>query len=732
MQNLHPENFISKHLHISLPIQILIAAALGIFIGLFLGDIARIFMPIGNIYTMLLEVAVYPYIITSLLSSLGKLSPKLSFKLFQKGWWIYVFLILLTFATLWMLTRAFPIITTALKPTVPAETTSTQLLNLIIPDNLFEALSNNYVPAVVLFCILFGIMLQRVKGESALFKILDTISNACIEFWSWLIKFAPVGTFCSLAYISGTIQGSQLKDVTEYLFLFGFGAIILTFWLLPNIISSFTDIRYRTLMKEMRNALIIAAATTVSILALPYIQKMVQKMLAARKVHDRDTKDIVEATLLISYPFGQLGNFFVYLFILFASTYYNQPLTQLEHWLLPLASYLSSIGSPNTAVSAVNFLAGWLQMPSDISDLFDSLSLITDYIQVLVSVMGFTFLTILITFSCYGLTKIRWHKFFTHLILVGIVLFVFIYFFKDWVPNPGVKIYQRINNATINPKFTQGVEVSLQSASNESHVMPAKTNEDALLRVQRTGVLRVGYYPQAKPFSYFNTQGQLVGFDVVHMYMLAKALKAKLEFIPFDWPDLLSDLQGNKFDIAIGGIWASNERIQRADVSQPYIKNSSSLIVHKNKENDFSSVSRMQALKNLRLGLYPDPGIIQAVKDSLPNAQLVFINNDDDITKVFNQNLVDAVLLQQIAGSIYALGHPGYVDIETPGIVAPFLVAYLVQNNSPQFLGFLNYWLDLMKNQGFTQEMYNRWILGRPIEFNVHRWSIWQNVLRDH
>lgn len=729
MKNLHPENFISKHFHISLPNQILIAAVLGVIVGLFIGDLARIFMSVSNIYTMLLEVAVYPYIISSLLSSLGKLSPKLSFKLFQKGWWIYLLLILLTFATLWILTRAFPIATTTLKPTVPAETTGTQLLTLIIPDNLFEALSNNYVPAVVLFCILFGIMLQRVKGENVLFKILDTISNACIEFWNWLIKFVPLGVFASFTYISGTIHATQLKDVVEYLFLFGFGAIILTFWLLPNIISSFTDIRYRTLMEEMRNALIIAAATTVSILALPYMQKMIQKMLSKRKIRHSDAHDLTETTLLISYPFGQLGNFFIYLFILFATTYYNHPLTRLENWLLPVASYLSSIGSPNTTESAVAFLAGWLQMPKDIYNLYDSLSLITDYIQVLISVMGFTFLTILIVFSCYGLTKIRWHKFVTHLLLVAVVLLVFIHFFKNWVPNPGIKTYQRIVSATINPKITQGVTVTMQPAFDESKVAPVKTPEDTLLRVQRTGVLRVGYYPNARPFSYFNPQGQLVGFDVVHMYMLAKALNARLEFIPFNWPNLLNDLEGNKFDIAIGGIWASNERIQRADVSQPYIKNPSSLLVPKDKENNFSSVSRMQSLKNLRLGLYADPGVVQAVKDTLPNAQLIFVNNDDNITQAFKQNQVDTVLLQQIDGSIYALGHPGYVDIETPGIVAPFLVAYIVQNNSPQFLGFLNYWLDLMKNQGFTQEMYNRWILGRPIEFNVHRWSVWRNVL---
>lgn len=726
---LHPENFISKRFHIGLLTQILIAAALGISAGLFLGDIAKIFMPIGNIYSMLLEVAVYPYLISSLLSSLGKLSPKLSIKLFRKGWWIYLFLVGLTLITLWSLTRSFPIITTTLKPTVAVDTTSTQLLNLIIPDNLFEALSNNYVPAVVLFCILFGIMLQRVRSESVLFKIFDTISDACIEFWSWLIKFAPIGVFCSLAYVSGTIQSTQIKDVAEYLFLFGVGVGILTFWLLPAIISSFTDIRYRTLMRLMRAPLIIAAGTTMSILALPYIQKMVHKMLEERKVKDPDAKDIVETTLMISYPFAQLGNFFVYLFILFASNYYNQPLTQLENWLLPFASYLSSIGSPSTTDSAVNFLASWLQMPRDISQLFDSLSLITDYFQVVVSVMGFAFLTILVAFSCYGFTKIRWHKFFTHLLLVAIVLFGFIYFFKDWVPNPGVKIYQRLSSATIDPKITNGVVATMQPSHDNDKSTPATNNEDTLTRVQRTGVLRVGYYPHAKPFAYFNTQNQLVGFDIVHMYMLAKALKAKIEFIPFDWPNLLTDLENNKFDIAVGGIWVSNERIQRAGVSQPYVKNASSLIVHQNKQNEFSSLSRMQGIKNLRLGIYPDPNIVQTVKDSLPNAQLIFINNDEDIQRAFANNQIDAVLLQQIAGSIYTLGHPGYVDIETPGIVAPFLVAYVVQAKSPQFLSFLNYWLDLMKNDGFTQRMYNRWILGRPISFDTHRWSIWQNVI---
>lgn len=722
----HSENIITKYFHISISNQILIAAGFGVFTGIYFGDICKIFAPIGNIYTMLLEVAVYPFLVSTLLSSLGKLSPKISKRLFEQGWPIYVFLVLLTFATLYILTLAFPIITTTLKPTPTG--TQTNLLNMVVPDNLFAALAKNYVPAVVLFCILFGIMLQRIKSEQALFKILDTISNACVLFWDWLIKFAPIGIFASIAYMTGTIRPNQIEDVTEYLILFYLGVSLLAFWLLPALISAITDIPYRTILSMLRDALIIAVGTTLSILALPYIYKMVKTLLAKHRIKNSEqTNDIIETTLIVGYPFSQIGNFFVYLFILFATVYSNQPLKQTERLILPFASYLSSIGSPNTTVSSVEFLVRWLQLPPAVPILYDNLTLITDYGQVLVSVMGLAFLTIVVTFACFGLIKLQWEKIFTHIFLVAFLLIIFIHFFKHMIPNPSVQTYQRINAMTLDPALTRGVTVIFAPPFDETKVVPVNNTEDSLTRVQRTGILRVGYNTQVKPFVYLNTQGQVVGYDVSMMFALAQALKCKLEFVPFTWPYLINDLQGNKFDIAIGAIWASGNRLRDAILTDPYIKDANAFIVPRSRMNLFSDPEMLQSTADLRLGTYYEPFVTQLAINYIPNVKIFPLVTADDIAPAFANNNIDIAMWDQIISEVWSLGHPGFNVITVPGMSPPFLFAYMMQKNSPQLRLYINYWLDLVKNEGLLDNLYNVWMLGRSVDLEKPRWSIFNN-----
>src|SRR5262249_55754939 len=50
--------------------------------------------------------------------------------------------------------------------------------------------------------------------------------------------------------------------------------------------------------------------------------------------------------------------------------------------------------------------------------------------------------------------------------------------------------------------------------------------------IRARGHIRVGYMDGALPYSYFNTQGNLVGFDVEMAYALATELGLEIEFVP--------------------------------------------------------------------------------------------------------------------------------------------------------------------------------------------------------
>lgn len=299
------------------------------------------------------------------------------------------------------------------------------------------------------------------------------------------------------------------------------------------------------------------------------------------------------------------------------------------------------------------------------------------------------------------------------------------------IPPPGLKLYQRINAYRIDSKLRELVEIKMMPPFDERDVIFNNIPEDSLTRVQATGVLRVGYNADARPFVFFNQMGELVGYDVAMIYELAKDLKATVQFVPFSWDYLTRDMTENKFDVAISGLYVTAQRIQFASFTEPYLRFSPALVVPKSHKNEFESITAIRKMKSLRLGISEGPELVDLANKYIPDATLVVVDNYNAmLADYFAEGRIDAALWDISGGQMWTLGHPDYVTLIPAGIGAPLLMGYMVQKNSPQFLNFLNYWLELKENDGFKKRLYNKWILGREPEEESKRWSILNNLIR--
>ncbi len=70
----------------SLPKRIVLGAVLGIAAGIVLGDRAAILQPFGDAYGAMLQIAVFPYLLCTLMYSLGRLTPPMALRLLRAGW----------------------------------------------------------------------------------------------------------------------------------------------------------------------------------------------------------------------------------------------------------------------------------------------------------------------------------------------------------------------------------------------------------------------------------------------------------------------------------------------------------------------------------------------------------------------------------------------------------------------------------------------------------------------
>lgn len=720
-----------------LPLWVLIGALLGAFIGIFLGDQAVVLKPIGTIYVMLMQIVVFPYIICSLLHGLGQLAPDTALRLLRSSWAVYLVVWLVTFGTIFLLSLAIP------APPPPSFIDQTQanetpqLLALLIPANPFAALVQNAVPAIVIFSIVFGVAIQKAQNKAGFLEILEVIRRASVTIWHWVVLLAPFGVAALFADTVGTVRLEAAADLSLYLILFIGGSLTIALWLLPSLISAVCPVTPREVLRDLRDGLTISVVTTLSVAALPYVQQAAEKFTAHLGIEDETRCDIIRTSLAVAYPLAQLGNFFIWLFILFGAFYFRIPIDWSDTVMLPFLSLLAGIGSPSSSIDAVNFLSEWLAFPDGSTGLFVAMMTLTRYGQVVASVMGFTFITFLVTLNYYGKLKLNIGRLATSLGVAAVLLAVTAFsgfMVQKQLIRPRTSTYLDFALAS---DVTAGVKATIETrtpvepktSDTEEASDPAPAGGTPLVdlaRIQRNGELRVGINPFVIPFSYHNKNGDLVGYDIAYLYQLARDLNVDLKLVPFDWYGLVDDLKNGRFDLAASGIYVTDERLQELQVSAPYFQSPIALIVRSENAHEFLDRAAIAAREDLVVGVLKDPILTPMVKVLFPKAQIEILDN---YALLPQRPDIDTVLWSLEQAKAFAEPRPEYTAILPKNLGGKFLFAYLMPSGSTSLRTMVDYWIRLQQANGFHARMVDRWIEGNPIEKPSPRWSILRNVL---
>jgi len=448
---------------IPLPMWVMVGAVAGILAGIVFGERTSALIPIGSAYAMMLQIAIYPYLLCSLLQGLGRLTPAMSRKLFGATWPAYVFVWFLTFGVIWLLAHAmpFPPSPTSLVPVSAQE--KTDLLTVLIPANIFDALSRNYVPAVVVFALVYGIGIQSVERKETFLEILDAIRIASVKVWGWTVNFAPFGVFALFAGAAGTVQANQVGGLLVYFGLFIIGSVIVGFIVLPAILAVVAPISYREILKELQPGLVLTLATTLPVVSVPYVERLAQCITEqAGYPQTEETANVIKTTLSLGYVLAQLGNYFVYLFIFYAAYTSSTFLSLGQQLLLPLLTLLSSFGTPSSTIDSIVFLSKWLHLPGTTLDSYVETWTVTRYPQVLLSVMGFGFVTCVIPLIYFG--KMTFHRLKNlaavgaiTLLLIAATIAAGIRFRPELFPHPS----ETVLTYTLTPELTRNVGVTV-------------------------------------------------------------------------------------------------------------------------------------------------------------------------------------------------------------------------------------------------------------------------------
>jgi proton glutamate symport protein len=345
---------------------------------------------------------------------------------------------------------------------------------------------------------------------------------------------------------------------------------------------------------------------------------------------------------------------------------------------------------------------------------------------VIASVMAFAFLSMLVTLAYFGKLKLNLPRLAAALVFPALV-FVAI----AWAGH-GVQGYflapagVRYGALTLDPAVTRGVPATVERIVPTAPASAPPTPGADIERIQQSGVLRVGYNAAALPFSYFNDKGDLVGYDVAFAYDLARSLNVAVRFVPFEFPELERDLASGRFDIAMAGIYASTQRLTTLTASMSYYQSPVALFMPTERAERFRTREDILAMRGLRLAMSVDPVLHPLWTRLFPNAEIVML---PDYRMLPDFGKVDAAIWTLEQAAALARSHPGITAVVPQDLSNPFLLSYLMPQDSQVMMHFVNYWLELKRADGMRERERDYWILGRPRTAAAPRWSIVRDVL---
>ena len=289
----------------------------------------------------------------------------------------------------------------------------------------------------------------------------------------------------------------------------------------------------------------------------------------------------------------------------------------------------------------------------------------------------------------------------------------------------GATSYQTLQRMQVEPAvrgvvYTTRAEVPAPSA-------PAGAGS-VLARVQRTGVLRVGYPSTAFPFSYFNKERELVGFDVQRAYDLAGMVKCtRVEFIPVDRQYFPDDLTSGFVDIVMGAVIVTPDLYERVDFTDVYLTLHAAVVVPDAQTAIYRSREAIAALEGKRIAVEKGSYYAGLIRLMAPN--LTVVELDDPIDFFVEPGVADALFTSAEEGSAYTLMYPRYEAV-APELPYPQLyLAYPVAKRQYEWTGFLNNWIAMEKEAGLAREEYDYWITGKTAVEKKPRWSVVRDVL---
>lgn len=262
------------------------------------------------------------------------------------------------------------------------------------------------------------------------------------------------------------------------------------------------------------------------------------------------------------------------------------------------------------------------------------------------------------------------------------------------------------------------LSVALLGACSKNQPPPQSANgsETASNTTAVSQVYTVGVDISRPPFTFRDEIGKPTGFDVEILQAIADDQKFGVEFIHAPWQTLFTEFLEGKYHISASALKITQERAEKAELSDPYAQSYRAVLSHKNKPaksgQELATLGGKVAVhegssSHVRVS---ELGIKPETHDSLFGAFKSFMSGQADYM------VDDAVALTYLLKTNANEKMGDYILNDFGEGVQP--IVYAIGKGNTELLNKVNAGLKNIKQNGKYDEIYNKYFTDKSASVN--------------
>ncbi|MFH8248759.1 dicarboxylate/amino acid:cation symporter [Microbacterium sp. B2969] len=263
-------------------VQIGGGAILGIVFGLIVGEWAANLKFIGDLFIRLIQMAIVPLVMSSVIVATGSMTGsgmgKMALRTFK---WMIGFSIVAAVIAWGISVIVQPGagidfasgVDPALEESVGEAAGWQDTLLNFVSTNIFAAMSTATMVPIIIFSLLFGVALNAYitrTGNRMVLDFFDQIQQVVLTMIRFVMLIAPIGVFCLLASLAGTVGFAVVTSALKYLGSTLLGVLIVLA-LFVLVVWLRTHLNPARLPAKLTDQTVIAITTTSSAVTFPTV-----------------------------------------------------------------------------------------------------------------------------------------------------------------------------------------------------------------------------------------------------------------------------------------------------------------------------------------------------------------------------------------------------------------------------------------------------------------------------